>query len=273
MDDVCLFGRRGETTGLLAIGEPERCRSPRHEEQGVGPRETDSNLPDVAGFLISPDNVLYDATEWRRWLLQVLARLGLRTHFRAFFRVWDRDYLPAVHNGQCDYWRAFRDFLKAAGLSWSQIDEVEFAARARLARFDDGRRALCGARRAVHTLAAKNYTLAVVTNSTCCGERLDARLDRLGLGQPLACALSSRDMRCVMPQAAAYCQALDRLGLPPQQVAFVGCDAEELAGAAAAGMSTVSVSNEPWAPATLHVEGILQLADLAPPIGERRQAA
>ena len=63
-------------------------------------------------------------TGWRRWLLQVLRRLGLHTSYCCFFHVWEKDYLDEVHRGRRDLCEALRSFLQALGLSRGQIEEV-----------------------------------------------------------------------------------------------------------------------------------------------------
>ncbi len=76
-------------------------------------------------------NILYDDTVWRRWVLMLLSRLGLSTNYCSFFRLWDREYLDEVHRGRREFRQAFASFLRCAGLSSGQIDEVEAASHAR----------------------------------------------------------------------------------------------------------------------------------------------
>ena len=54
----------------------------------------------IRGLLLDACNILYDDTAWRRWLLRLLMRLGLRTEYGPFFRIFDRDYLDAVYRGR-----------------------------------------------------------------------------------------------------------------------------------------------------------------------------
>src|SRR5208283_5048170 len=81
----------------------------------------------VSGLLLDAGNILYDDTAWRRWLLRLLMRLGLRTEYGPFFRVFDRDYLDAVFRGQRPFSDALDAFLIAAGLSAGQAEEVHHA--------------------------------------------------------------------------------------------------------------------------------------------------
>src|SRR5688572_21192831 len=70
-------------------------------------------LPRVRGLVFDMGDVLYDATLWRRWLLQLLQRLGHLYSYREFYQVWDRDYLDLVHRGKREYREAFASFLSA----------------------------------------------------------------------------------------------------------------------------------------------------------------
>src|SRR3981081_3849051 len=54
----------------------------------------------VKGLVFDMDDVLYDATLWRRWLLQLLGRLGLKADYHTFYRTWDAEFLADVHRGR-----------------------------------------------------------------------------------------------------------------------------------------------------------------------------
>ena len=69
-------------------------------------------------------DVIYDASMWQRWLLQLLGRLGLHTHYRAFFRAFETEHLVEVYLGKREYWDALGDYLRAVGMTSGQIDEV-----------------------------------------------------------------------------------------------------------------------------------------------------
>ena len=54
---------------------------------------------EVRGAMFDMCNVLCDETAWRRWILQLLTHMGLKTRPECLFRVWDRDYLDDVNRG------------------------------------------------------------------------------------------------------------------------------------------------------------------------------
>ena len=113
-------------------------------------------MASIRAVVFDMDDVLYDATLWRRWLLQLLARLGVKAEYRSFYRTWDAEYLIDVHRGRREYAEAFQAFLLAQGLSWAQIDEVEAASRVHSQELESGVRPLPGVAATINELAARS---------------------------------------------------------------------------------------------------------------------
>lgn len=203
------------------------------------------DLGPIRGLLFDMGDVLYDATAWRRWLLQLLGRMGLRANYHAFFRIWDRDYLNDVHCGRREYGEAFESFLLAAGLTWGQIDEVEAASQARKRELESSTRPLPGVRSTIERLSAAGLVLAVLSDSESPADQLRARLGRLGLGGRFLAVISSLDLERTKPDPFCYRAALAAMNLTAEEVVFVGHDADELAGARAVGLRTVAFNFEP----------------------------
>lgn len=208
----------------------------------------------VSGLLFDMDDVLYDATMWHRWLLQLLGRLGLHTHYRAFFCVWEREFLSEVYCGRRDYWDALRDFLQSSGLSRGQIDEVLAAGHARRRELQDSIRPLPGVLATIAKLHGMCVPMGILCNASCAAERLQRMLHTLGLGDRFQTVVSSFDLGCAKPAPRAYSEALNSLGLPAEQVAFVGHCAVELSGAKRAGMATIAFNHDADAVADRYVQ-------------------
>ncbi len=216
----------------------------------------------LAGLIFDMGDVLYDTTVWRRWLLRILARLGIHSGYREFFHLWDRAYLPAVHCGRCTFDDAFRRFLSAAGLSAAQVDEVAAACHARRRAVEAEARPLPGVRSTIARLHAAGVPMAVLSDTDRPGESLRAQTDRFGLQGAFRAVISSLDLRRIKPDPAAYLAALAALELPARQVAFVGHDSEELRGAAEVGLVTVAFNYDPEARADVFLarfDGLLEL--------------
>ncbi len=198
-------------------------------------------LTGVAGLLFEPEGVLCDGTLWRRWLLNLLRRMGLFAHYDAFYRLWDCQYAPDVYSGRCDFRAAMEQFLRSAGLSAALVSEVVAAARAERKRVDVGDRPLPSVSRTLSVLASRGYALGVSSDCEWTSAELAHRLVRLGIGSRLPVVVSSRDLRRTKPDPVCYQTAAERLGLPVESVVYVASSAEHLSGARRVGMRTIGV--------------------------------
>ena len=245
--DRFLFPSRMRTVSFPPAGEPRRAVA--------APRP-------IRGLLLDACNVLYDDTHWRRWLLRLLLRLGLRTEYGPFFRLFDRDYLDAVYRGQRPFGEALEAFLVSVGLSAGQAEEVHRGLDSYRRLSDAGKRPLIGVRKTLARLSSSGVKLAVFCNSEHSGEAVREQLaETLGEG-PFAAVLSSRDLQCTMPAAACYRAALAALELPAAEAAFVGHDARELRGAAAQGLATIAFNGDRDARANIYLQCFEDLIEL-----------
>ena len=194
----------------------------------------------VAGLLLDMDDVLVDATVWRRWLLQLLSRLGVQAQYTCLFRVWDREFLRDVHRGRRPFCEAFESFLLALGLRRAQIEEITSSCQARRRHLEATARPLPGVKSTLTRLHQAGLVLGVLNNSESPGAALQGQLDRFGLEGLFAAVLSSIDLERTKPDPVTYLTALRAMRLAPEQAAFVGHDTAELAGAAEVGMRTVA---------------------------------
>ena len=216
----------------------------------------------VRGILFDMEDVLYDGTAWRRWLLQQLPRIGLHTHYQAFYHVWGRDYLAAAFAGRGEYWDTLREYLVSAGLSAGQVDEVLTAGQTKYLALQRSIRPLRGVISTVAHLAASGLQLGVVCNSTLATPELSRRLDRLGMRGRFCCLVTSLATGSVKPDSRIYAAALSALDLSATEVVYVGHNTAELAGAARAGMRTIAVNHGSDAAADVFLDSIDELLHL-----------
>jgi beta-phosphoglucomutase-like phosphatase (HAD superfamily) len=207
----------------------------------------------LRGILFDMCNILYDDTVWRRWVLQLLGRLGLYTNYHSFFRLWDRDFLDDVHTGRRDFREAFGAFLRCAGLSPGQINEVEAASHARRRHLEKHARPLPGVRHTLWRLHQAGFIMGLVCDSEVPSSELRARMQRFGIDKLFPTLVSSIDLRQCMPVPEVYLAAVKAMDIAPEQVAFVGHDRVELAGAASVGMATIAFNFAPDAQADVHL--------------------
>jgi hypothetical protein len=71
----------------------------------------------IENLVIDLCGVLYDNSEWKRWLLGLVTRMGLHTHYAPFFRVWEREFYRANrhHARKSEPQRAGRGVVQCRG--------------------------------------------------------------------------------------------------------------------------------------------------------------
>ncbi len=207
-------------------------------------------------------DVLYDATAWRRWLLQLLNRLGRRASYQDFCRIWDRDFAGEVHRGCRAFEEAFQAFLRSMGLSSAEIDEVQAACQARRRQWEETARAFPGVKPTLARLHAAGYVLGVLSDSDRPGKDLERQVERFGLGGMFAAVVSSIDVGEIKPEPVCYRTALEQMGLTARETAFVGHDTLELAGARHVGMETIGFNFDAEAEADVFVARFEELLEV-----------
>jgi FMN phosphatase YigB (HAD superfamily) len=216
----------------------------------------------IAGLLFDAGDVLFDATPGRRRLLRVLAQMGLHTQYPYFFRIWERNFLGEVYCGRQTYLDAFRSLLRSFGFTGPQIDEIVAATNVQRRTLEDPESLLSGVRETLARRELATLSLGVLTNATGPSVDVERQLTDLGLAGRFRWIFSSVDLGIALPQKAAYLAAVDAMGLTPKQVAFVGHDTGELAGADAAGLTTIALNAELGAAADVYLENFHQLASI-----------
>lgn len=216
----------------------------------------------IAGLLFDAGDVLYDATPGRRRLLRVLGQLGLHAQYPYFFRIWERNFLQDVYCGRRTYGEAFKAMLLSFGFSDPQIDEVAAATNIKRRTLEEPDRLLPGVRETLGRRELAGLSLGVLTNATMPSVEIERQLAALGLAGRFRWIFSSVDLGIALPRREAYTAAVEAMGLAPDQVAFVGHDSGELAGAAKAGLTTVALNHEHGAVASVYLENFHQLASI-----------
>lgn len=211
---------------------------------------------DAACLVFEAENVLFDATLWRRWLHQLLARFGVQAEYESFFDRWDREYLADVHRGRREFNEAFQSYLLASGLTPAQFDEIEAASTAKRRDLAASTRLLPGVRSALWQLHGAGYRLAVLTNDERSSSQIAAQLERVGLRGLFHTVLSSFDLERTIPEPAAYATLLSSVEEPGERTVFISSCPRSLAGASAVGMRAVSIGSHPTAAASVRFESL-----------------
>ena len=221
----------------------------------------------VRGLLFDLDNVLCDATSWWRWLVQLVTRMGLATDYDTFYGTWRTKYLGEVHCGRREQAEALETFLLSEGLSRGQVDEIEAAGQARRRELDREMLPLPGVRKTLAMLEARGMSMGVLADADEPAIGLCQRLARMGIESRFCAVVSSFDLERTKPDAACYQAALALLGLPPEQVAYVGHRSDDVRGAAKAGMPTIAFNYDAGVRANVYLErfnDLLEVLEAAP---------
>jgi HAD superfamily hydrolase (TIGR01509 family) len=120
-----------------------------------------------------------------------------------------------------------------------------------------------GVAETLQALKAQGFLLGMVTNTAI---PIHIKLDWFesgGFGDVWDSVVSSLELRVRKPDPRIYLEALNQLGLPPDEVAFVGHSASELNGARAVGLRTIAFNHEPGTAADHHLESFSDLLGLA----------
>jgi AHBA synthesis associated protein len=220
--------------------------------------------PPLSGLVLDCGGVLYDDTVWLRWLLKLLTRLGLHTHFTPFMRIWQREYLSHVKTGDAEYWQALRTFLRALGLTAGQMAEVQAAGMARQRDLEGSILPLPGVVNVLTRLHAQGIQLTVLSSGHTDAAAVQTQLVRLGLSRLFDRVLTEVDLGAAFPQQPALERAISLIDLPAKRLAYVGRDARVLGQASRAGLRTVAVNYDADAEADIYMEHFEQLLDLLP---------
>ena len=226
----------------------------------------------IQGWIFELHNVLYDATAWRRWLLQLLMKMGLYSHYEVFFRVWDQEFAPDVYTGHRSFRQAIEAMLVASGMTTAQIQEVIPALRAQRKRLSVDQRAIPGVVETLRTLSTTGNRLAVSADTELSGDALRQQLQKLGPDPLLNTVVTSRDVGQAKPDPEGYTAVLAAMQLPSDAVVFVGHDPDHIAGAHQLGLRTVALDCPPTVEATWHIERFSELLQIAPVAETRRLA-
>lgn len=237
-----------------------------------------ANLPasladPVDALVFDLDGVLYDHTTWRRWLLQLLGKLGLHASYNSFFHDWDCDYAPQAAWGNLPYWTAMRSFLLAAGLSAGQVDEVEAAGRSRFSAAEQMIRPFPNVRSALRQLSLRGLKLTLSAAFPWTREQLADRLNRLELANLFTHTSSARDWPQATPARQRLADSLKAADIDPSRTAYVGRLKCELQAAAELGMSTIAFNPEPDASVHFQLEQFDTLPHMIPMHSARLLAA
>ena len=146
---------------------------------------------------------------------QLATRMGLSSHYTPFFRLWECEFQEDVWSGQLDLWTALSQFLRSAGISRPDIDEVIAASRAKFRRFDQDTRPFPDVRSTVLQLHASGIQIAVIVHTRLAATKLRERMEKVGIGKLVTRVLSQHGETAPADSSEWYQAALEALAGPP----------------------------------------------------------
>lgn len=181
---------------------------------------------------------------------------GLDRHRMATeFRKW----MHEAFDGSIGKAEAVDRFLDALGITdlsaRTRIKEKELELSRRIELFPSERETLLA-------LDARGVRMGMITNSFQSAEEKIRWFKELGLDCAVRDVVSSIDFGASKPDPAIYLEFARRVGLPPEEIAFVGHEDFELRGAERAGLRTVSFNCPDSIPAEFHLNVFDELLDL-----------
>jgi FMN phosphatase YigB (HAD superfamily) len=191
------------------------------------------------GLIFDIGDVLYDATPWRRWLVERLNRGGVEVSYPELVARWER-LLVDVYCGRADYWERFKDLLTSFGVDGVETAGLALEARLMGTKVQLGRRPFDGVEETLAAVKKLGVRLAALSDSESCAAKVRESLESLGLARYFDAVVSSLDIRAPKPAPEAYWAASNALSLPLAHCAFVGHDVDELEGARAVGLFAIA---------------------------------
>ncbi|MBS0210530.1 MAG: HAD family hydrolase [Planctomycetes bacterium] len=207
----------------------------------------------LRALLFDLDDVLFDGTIWRRWLVQLLGKIGHQVNYQTFFQPWDQVHLEAVCRRASTFDQAFRSFLSDAGLTSAQVDEVAAAGLSQCRHLQASLRPFPGVRGTLARLKQSGCRLAVVATSPYTANDLCARLRPLGLDRHFDLVASSFDRQRYLLDTDIFRDALHTLQVAPETAAFVGHDSEAIRNARGAGLCGMAFNFDRDVEADVHL--------------------
>lgn len=177
------------------------------------------------------------------------------------------DHLRFMHqsfDGAIDKAEAMRLFLDAAGI-------IDPEARADISRkeieYSKGITLFPTEKESLLELERRGFILGMITNSYQSAAEKASWFRALGLDCVAERVVSSIDAGVSKPDVGIYLEFARRVGMKPENIAFVGHEAAELRGAREAGMLAISFNCGPEIRQRIHLEVFSDLLDLFPSPG------
>ena len=248
-----------------------RPRAAIHARDSAADVHETTTVAPLTALLFDVCGVFYDDTGWRRWLFRLVTKMGVDTHYEAFFALFDGDYLSGVVENDTDYWQALRNYLGDIGLGRGTIDEVLAAGRPRRRDWETSLRPLPGVRATLEALATHGVPLGVACSTAIPGRSLSHRLRQLRL-DALFDRTVSESSDPGLPQIGFFDRHAQALGVAPHEVGFVSGSVLARRHALGTGLRIISIAPTPQEANGVQIDRFSELVGLVQESGRHRLA-
>ena len=207
-------------------------------------------------------DILYDASQWRRWLTSELNQLGIKLSYDRLVHDWER-LLVAVYKGKAVYWDAFQDLLSSYHLNTSQKESLKSAAQKKGQAVQVDRQPMPGVPDTLRQLHIAGIKLIALSDSESGEAAIRKTLNQLGIEQYFDAVVSSFAIGHVKPEPEAFDFAIQQTGFDKSECGFVAHDIDELEGARRHLLFAIGYNYHPDAPADLYIEDFSELINLS----------
>ncbi|MCA9174005.1 MAG: HAD family hydrolase [Planctomycetales bacterium] len=177
-----------------------------------------------AALLIELCGVLYDDSCWRRWMLQLLTRMGVSTQYAAFYQTWEQEHFGRVCAGEMDYWQGMRAFLRSVGMPPGLLNEACAAGQSRRKQWERSIRPLPTVVDTLRLLQQSDVPVAVIAHASFSRQTAQRKLRELGLIRHVTGGVhATADLGKAGRFGSRFRVATECLSLPPERIVYVGC--------------------------------------------------
>lgn len=210
------------------------------------------------GVIFDMGDILYDASAWRRWLVEALQQHGVDITYPELVELWEAQ-LVDVYRGLADYWDRFDALLHTVRVPAGSRNALRRAAQRKGREVQQDRKPMDGVPGTLTALEEAGVKLAVLSDNESGSAAVRRLLAQLGIASHFDAVLSSVDVGQVKPHPSVYRAAVDALGLTIDACAFVGHDVDELEGARQVGLYAIAYNGHTDAPADVRLTHFREL--------------
>ncbi len=215
----------------------------------------------LKALIFDVGDILYDASEWRRWLTNQLVEMGVDVTYPQLVNVWEC-LLVDVYKGDAGYWSRFAQLMNHFGLDANQTRDLEEQARKKGAAVQLDRKPMPQVPETLGRLKDLGISLVALSDNESGESGVRKTLNQLGIEDCFLAVVSSCTIGHVKPEPEAFDYAINASEHHKSECGFVAHDVDELQGAQDHDLFAIGYNCHPGAPADLYIQDFSELLQL-----------